>query len=85
MMKKLITLSTIFAFSISVAQEKLLTIQDAVIKGRNSLAPKRLLSLSFINGSDQFSYVLKDALIFGKFLGRFVVLGNTHSLPTTYI
>jgi len=38
------------------AQNKLLTIQDAVLKGRTSLAPKRLANLSFIPGSNSFVY-----------------------------
>lgn len=39
------------------AQTKLLTIQDAVLKGRSSLAPKRLQNISFVKGSSQFFYV----------------------------
>lgn len=39
------------------SQDKLLTIQDAVSKGRTTLAPKRLQNLSFIPGSDKFAYV----------------------------
>lgn len=41
----------------SFSQDKLLTIQDAVLKGRTSLAPKRLANLGFIPGSDKFAYV----------------------------
>jgi dipeptidyl-peptidase 4 len=39
------------------AQTKLLTIQEAVLKGRSALAPKRLQNISFIKGSNQFFYV----------------------------
>lgn len=51
-----------FALSLAIcltsfAQDKLLTIQDAVLKGRTSLAPKRLTGLGFIPGSDKFAYV----------------------------
>ncbi|MES2515422.1 MAG: DPP IV N-terminal domain-containing protein [Bacteroidota bacterium] len=56
-MKKILILSGVFAFSISIAQNKLLTIQDAVLKGRTSLAPKRLAALNFIAGTSKFSYV----------------------------
>lgn len=46
-----------FLVSLTVlAQDKLLTIQDAVLKGRTTLAPKRLQNLSFIPGSNKFSY-----------------------------
>ena len=59
--KKNIKLSFLLActfYSIfSVAQNKLLTIQEAVLKGRSTLAPKRLQGLSFINGSTKFSYI----------------------------
>lgn len=38
-------------------QNKTLTIQEAVLKGRTTLAPKRLNSLAFISGSGKISYV----------------------------
>lgn len=38
------------------SQEKLLSIQEAVLKGRSSLAPKRLQNLSFIPGSKKVAY-----------------------------
>ncbi len=47
------------------AQNKLLTIQEAVSKGRTTLAPKKLQGLNFIAGSDQFSYVINDAIEIG--------------------
>jgi dipeptidyl-peptidase 4 len=53
--------SLIIALTLSAltlnAQNKLLTIQDAVLKGRSSLAPKRLQNISFVKGSNQFYYV----------------------------
>ena len=45
-----------------ISQTKLLSIQDAVSKGRTSLAPKRLQNLSFIPGSSQISYLDKNHL-----------------------
>ena len=45
-----------------ISQTKLLSIQDAVSKGRTSLAPKRLQNLSFIPGSSQLSYLDKNHL-----------------------
>jgi dipeptidyl-peptidase-4 len=57
-MKKAFFLAIALTASLSiVSQSKLLTIQDAVLKGRTALAPKRLQNLSFIPGSDKFSYV----------------------------
>lgn len=58
MIKKVFSLVLIFSISLTVSsQDKLLTIQDAVLKGRTTLAPKRLQGLSFIKGSDKFAYL----------------------------
>lgn len=43
--------------TIAQAQNKLLTIQEAVSKGRTSLAPKRLQGIGFVAGTDKFSYI----------------------------
>jgi dipeptidyl-peptidase-4 len=57
-MKKAFFLVLALVASLTItAQDKLLTIQDAVLKGRTSLAPKRLQNLSFIPGSTKFAYV----------------------------
>lgn len=64
-MKKLIIISSFAIASISVAQDKLLTIQDAVLKGRTTLAPKRLQSLGFISGTAKFSYIDNNAIKVG--------------------
>lgn len=52
-----LTLISAFAFS----QEKLLTIQDAVLKGRTSLAPRRVPTF-FIPKSNAFAYVDNNTL-----------------------
>lgn len=58
MIKKTFALSLIISiYGISFAQNKLLTIQDAVLKGRTTLAPKRLSTISFIPQTNQFGYV----------------------------
>ncbi len=41
------------------SQDKLLTIQEAVLKGRTALAPKRLQNLGFIPASKKLAYVDK--------------------------
>jgi dipeptidyl-peptidase 4 len=46
-----------------VAQNKLLTIQEAVLKGRTALAPKRLGNLGFIPGSKNIAYIDKNELV----------------------
>jgi len=48
------------------AQNKLLTIQEAVSKGRTSLAPKRLQGISFVNGTDKFSYIEDNVVKIGN-------------------
>lgn len=61
----MIAMKNIYRFSVTLlllsasftnAQNKLLTIQDAVLKGRSSLAPKRLANTAFIPQSKSFSY-----------------------------
>lgn len=46
----------------AAAQTKLLTIQEAVLKGRSSLAPKRLQNLGFVPDSKKVAYVDKNVL-----------------------
>lgn len=66
MIKKALLLIISFAVSVSLpAQNKLLTIQDAVLKGRTALAPKRLQNLGFIKGSDKFSYIDDNVIKMG--------------------
>ncbi|MCA0429907.1 MAG: DPP IV N-terminal domain-containing protein [Bacteroidetes bacterium] len=54
-MRKSFIFSLFFVPSIILfSQNKLLTIKDAVLKGRNSLAPKRLLNIGFTNNSESY-------------------------------
>jgi dipeptidyl-peptidase-4 len=63
-MKKTILLFLVAAGVINaVAQSKLLTIQDAVLKGRTTLAPKKLNHLGFIPDSKKIAYVDKNEMI----------------------
>lgn len=48
--------------SIVCAQNKLLSIHDAVLKGRSSLAPKRLQGIAFIPESNRLSYTDKNTV-----------------------
>jgi len=61
MIKKVLLLSFLFTVVFCKSQEKLFTIQEAVNKGRTSLAPKRLPNLAFIPGTDKFFYT--DSII----------------------
>ena len=64
-MKKIIIISALFVTCIATAQDKLLTIQDAVLKGRTSLAPKRLTAMGFVKGKNQFSYLDNNSVLVG--------------------
>jgi dipeptidyl-peptidase-4 len=48
------------------AQNKLLTVEDAVLRQRNTLAPQSLKQLAWINGTTNFSYIDNDNLIIGN-------------------
>lgn len=66
MIKKAFTLLfAILSFNVTFAQNKLLTIQDAVLKGRSVLAPKRLQNLQFVTGVDKFSYIDNNVIKIG--------------------
>ena len=56
-MKIKVTLLFAFFYLFVCGQTKLLTIQDAVLKGRTSLAPKRLQNLVFVPNSNAYSYI----------------------------
>ena len=60
-----IAIASIFYSTFIIAQDKLLTIQDAVLKGRTSLAPKRLQALGFIKDSNKFSYIDNNVIKVG--------------------
>jgi dipeptidyl-peptidase-4 len=59
----LLTLLLGISFSAIISQNQLLTIQDAIWKGRTSLAPKRLQALGFIPDSKKIAYIEKNQLI----------------------
>lgn len=62
MKTKYITL-TLVLFSLCVSsQNELLNIKDAVLKGRTSLAPKRLQGLAFVPYSNNYTYIDDNAL-----------------------
>lgn len=58
-MKKITFLFFVFtAFSqINVAQEKLLTMEEAVVKQRGALAPSKLTQLMWVKNTDSYSYI----------------------------
>ena len=58
MIRKILVILFLFPF-IVYAQNKSLTVEDAVVKSKTTLAPERLLQLQFIPGSHKFSWVSK--------------------------
>ncbi|MDI1354101.1 MAG: DPP IV N-terminal domain-containing protein [bacterium] len=60
-----VTLSLLCSIGVShlTSQNKLLSIQEAVLKGRTSLAPKRLQNLDFIPNSNKVSYIENNELL----------------------
>ena len=64
-MKKIFFCPILFLFivSSSFAQNKLFTMDDAVLNGRTFLAPKRLNQLMWIKGSNNYSYVEKGEIL----------------------
>ncbi|MBL7912374.1 MAG: DPP IV N-terminal domain-containing protein [Bacteroidia bacterium] len=82
----LLIIISYFVFS----QDQLLTIQDAVWKGRTSLAPKRLQALAFIPGSKKVAYIEKNELIIidaesGKTLSTISTVGFNKNLVTASV
>ncbi len=64
-MKKYILLLLSFWLSLNTsAQQKDLTLDDAVLRGRNLLSPKRLNQLNFIPKTETYVFTHKDKLVF---------------------
>src|SRR3954471_21680651 len=64
MKKSLLLFLSVTLLSTTVySQKKNLTIQEAVLKGRTTLAPKRLQNLGFIPDSKKIAYIDKNELI----------------------
>lgn len=58
-MKKIFLIAFVIASQISVAQNKLLTIEDALVNNRTSLATENLRMLQFIKGTGDYVYLKK--------------------------
>ncbi|MDP3567344.1 S9 family peptidase [Sediminibacterium sp.] len=92
-MKKLTLLITLFLgiySTVLFSQNQLLTIQDAIWKGRTSLAPKRLQAISFIPDSKKIAYIEKNELIIisaetGKTVSTISTLALNKNLSKTAI
>jgi hypothetical protein len=64
------TLFAILILEESFSQTKLLTMEEAVVKQKTTMAPEKLRQLAWIKGTDKYFYVGKenetDVLIIGK-------------------
>ena len=61
-MKRIVFAAVVLLLSLSgFAQNKLLTIEDAVMKGRTTLAPARLNQLNWVTGTTKISFIGKRA------------------------
>jgi dipeptidyl-peptidase-4 len=63
-MRKILVFLALLCLS-SKAQDKLLTIQEAVLKGRTDLAPKKLQNIQFVPGTTSFFYLDNGKVIKG--------------------
>lgn len=70
-MKKIFSLVLIFISITAGAQQKMLTMQDAMLNARTTLAPENLRQLQFIKGTNDYVYVKKidgtDVFVRGNF------------------
>ena len=70
-MKKLLSFLFIFSCLSSFAQHKLLTMQDAMVNARTTLAPENLRQLQFVQGTNDYVYLKKingsDVFVRGNF------------------
>ena len=57
MIKYMVTLAFCIVSVSAFAQEKLLTIEDALINNRTTLAPANLKQLQFIKGTNDYVYI----------------------------
>jgi dipeptidyl-peptidase 4 len=62
-MKQSLTLLLIVLTTICIAQNKTLTIDDAVLKGRTSLAPSKLANLQWLPSSSNYSYTTANNVL----------------------
>jgi len=62
-MKKSLLLFSLFLFPFLLLSQNKLTMADAILKGRTSLAPAGLKQLQWVPGTGQFTYVVGDKVV----------------------
>ena len=84
MKRNFIFLLSFLVVNLSFAQQKMLSMEDAMINNRTTLAPESLKQLQFIKGTDDYVYIKKadgiDAFMKGNFKSKqddvFLTLGK---------
>jgi hypothetical protein len=56
-----VTTFLLFCTTAALAQQKMLTMEEAVLKQRTTLAPEKLLQLQWIKGTPVCSYIVKQS------------------------
>ncbi|MEO8769538.1 MAG: DPP IV N-terminal domain-containing protein [Ferruginibacter sp.] len=74
MKRNFIFLLSFLVTNLSFAQQKMLSMEDAMVNNRTTLAPENLKQLQFIKGTDDYVYVKKtdgiDAFVKGNFKSK---------------
>lgn len=74
MKRSFIFLFGLVLFNVSVAQQKMLTMEDAMINSKTTLAPESLRQLQFVKGTDDYIYLKKtdgvDSYVRGNFKSK---------------
>ncbi len=69
-MKKLLVFFQLITISlVSISQNKMLTIQDALVNNRTTLAPANLRQLQFLYNSGDYVYLGKEGWVKGNYVG----------------
>lgn len=74
MKRNFIFLLSLLVLQLSFAQQKILSIEDAMVNSKTTLAPENLKQLQFIKGTDDYVYISKaggmDAFMKGSFKSK---------------
>lgn len=74
MKRNFIFLLSMFILNLSFAQQKMLTMEDAMLNAKTTLAPENLRQLQFIKGTNEYVYLKKidgaDAYVKGNFKSK---------------
>jgi dipeptidyl-peptidase 4 len=80
--QKSLIVALLFAFCITTlpAQNAKISMEDAIMKGRNTLAPANLRQLQWIPGTNQYTHVVKNKLVRSSAINA--IIGDTLDILT---